>query len=151
MRRLYKMDELGRMKKDAVDELTDLLREDPDRDEHDTIFQIADSSVPVYTSDILQLAADNIYLATVEPEIGPAFDGTSTPVNIIAANIFEEIERELWEELENIKQELEDEKDECESCGDKFPEGTLLEHLDGDISMLVCKECENDLLEDEDD
>ena len=103
------MDELYRMKKDALEELKDSLRDYPDNDEYDTIHEIADSSVPVYTHDILQLAASNNYLATEEPELGPAFDGSPTPVNIIAANIFEEIHSELWCSLESIKAELEDE------------------------------------------
>lgn len=71
----------------------------------DIVFECADSGVPVYTSDILQLAADNIDLATSEPDLGPAFDGSPTPVNIIAANIFEAIEDCLWtyirDDLEN--------------------------------------------------
>lgn len=63
----------------------------------DLIFEIADSNVPIYTGDLMQLAADNIYLATEEPELGPAFDGSPTPVNIVAANVFEHIEGKLWE------------------------------------------------------
>ena len=131
------MDELYRMKKDAVEELKDSLRDYPDNDEHDTIHEIADSSVPVYTYDLLQLAANNLDLAVVEPEIGPAFDGSPTPVNIIAANIYEEITQELWNNLDNIKAELEDELDECFTCGDKFEEGTLIE-IEG---FLICKDC----------
>ena len=63
----------------------------------DTIFEITDSHVPVYTYDLLKCALDNLGLATEEPELGPAFDGSPTPVNIIAANIFETIEADLWE------------------------------------------------------
>ena len=98
------MDELYKMKKDALEELKESLRDYPDQDDNDRIFEIADSSIPIYTGDILQLAADNINLAIVEPEIGPTFDGTSTPVNIITANIYEEILQELWSELDNINQ-----------------------------------------------
>lgn len=64
---------------------------------HDTINEIADSSVPVYTSDLMQLAADDILLATNEPELGPAFDGSPTPVNIVAANVYDRIAEILWE------------------------------------------------------
>ena len=151
------MDELYRIKKEALEELKERLEENAEFDngelyisidEHDTIFEIADSSVPIYTSDILQMAADNIGLALEEPEIGPAFDGTSTPINIIAANIFEEITQELWNELESIKENI---GEECESCGNRVADDSLLEHLNGDISLLVCKECENDLLEDEEE
>ena len=63
----------------------------------DDVYQIADSSVPVYTWDILQLAADNLDLALNEPELGPAFDGSPTPTNIIAANIYEAVVNDLYE------------------------------------------------------
>ena len=42
------------------------------------IHEIADSSVPVYTSDLLALACADTSLATDEPELGPAFDGSPT-------------------------------------------------------------------------
>ena len=63
----------------------------------DTIHELADGLVPVYTSDLLSLAADNLALATDEPELGPAFDGSPTPTNIIAANVYEWLTAELWE------------------------------------------------------
>jgi len=103
---------LRELEKMALETLQEYLEDDPDLDEHDTIFEIADSCVPVYTYDILQLAAENLFLATDEPELGPAFDGSPTPVNIIAANIFEHLERVLWENIEEIKEELESELDE---------------------------------------
>lgn len=56
---------------------------------HDIIHEIADGAVPVYTSALMHLAAQNNDLALTEPELGPAFDGTPTPVNIIAANVYE--------------------------------------------------------------
>ncbi|MHA2094587.1 MAG: hypothetical protein ACW98F_08160 [Candidatus Hodarchaeales archaeon] len=135
------MNTLEQLKKDALTELKELLIDNPDQDEYDIIAEIADSSTPIYTSDILQLAADNIDLAVVEPEIGPAFDGSPTPVNIIAANIYEEIQKELFSKLENIKAEIEEEsKEECDFCGGKFEEGTLNEQ-NGD---LFCEECLED-------
>lgn len=83
---------------DAIEEFNDFLKENPEvREPHDQIFEIADSSVPVYTHDLMQLAAENNDLATTEPDIGPAFDGKPTPVNIIAANVFEAIEQALWD------------------------------------------------------
>jgi len=82
----------------AQEELADWMRENPGNDEpHDAIFEIVDGSVPIYTGDLMQLAADNISLATDEPELGPAFGGEATPVNIVAANVFEHIQQELWE------------------------------------------------------
>jgi hypothetical protein len=71
---------------------------------HDVIAEIADSSVPVYTSDLLELASQNNNLATDEPELGPAFGGEPTPVNIIAANIYEAVSDALfgaWDEIKN--------------------------------------------------
>lgn len=78
----------------------------PRQDEpHDVIHEIADGSVPVYTSELLRLAAESNELATATPELGPAFDGSPTPVNIIAANVFEAIETALWEEWQRIEAE----------------------------------------------
>src|SRR5574341_15511 len=85
------------------DRLNDLIAEEKitkadqiDNDYHnelcDIVFECANAAVPYLLSDILQLATDDTYLAAEEPSTGPAFDGTSTPVNIIAANIFEAIE-----------------------------------------------------------
>jgi len=79
----------------------------------DLIFETADSSVPIYTSDLLECASDDLYLATEEPELGPAsgsnFDGSNSPVNIIAANVFEALESDLWDywrELESDDSDL---------------------------------------------
>jgi hypothetical protein len=138
------MDELERMEKDALEELKDLLEDDPTLDPHDLIFEIVDSSCPIYTSDILQLAADNIFLATTEPEIGPAFDGSPTPVNIITANIFEHLEQVLWDNLEDIKQEIEDEKTRCYYCDEEIGENELIgDEVEDENKVLVpiCVEC----------
>lgn len=70
---------------------------------HDVIHELADSCVPVYTSDLLALANEDNGLATDEPEISPAFDGSPTPTNIIAANVFERIEAALWDEWSKIE------------------------------------------------
>ena len=91
----------------AIDDLDEWIADNWDGDEwvgggpHDTIFEIADGATPVYTSDLMQLAADNINLAVDEPGLGPAFDGSPTPVNIVAANVFEHIEQALWEYWNN--------------------------------------------------
>jgi hypothetical protein len=102
---------LEQLVSDAIGELREWRDENPGEDEpHDTIFEITDSSVPVYTGDLLRLAAENLHLATDEPELGPAFDGKPTPVNIIAANVFTHIEQALWEAW----QQLQDDEDEDE-------------------------------------
>ena len=75
----------------------------------DLIFETADSSVPIYTYDLLNCASDDLYLATEEPELGPAYDGSPTVVNIITANIFEALESDLWDywrELESDDSDL---------------------------------------------
>jgi len=114
---------------------------------HETIFEIADASVPVYYSTILEWAAENHSLALNEPELGPAFDGTPTPVNIIAANIFELLESELWEEWQDIEREWEeaDESVDCQVCGEYIDldqdDYECLEH------GMICGDCyrkEND-------
>ena len=76
--------------KDAIEDLEDRVEDWDDVD--DIIHEIADMYVPVYTYDLLQLACENLDLATLEPEMGPAFDGRPTAVNIIAANVYEAIE-----------------------------------------------------------
>lgn len=94
---------------DALAELRDRWTNYPDefgarRDEpHDVIHEIADGTVPVYPSDLLALACEDVALATDSPELGPAFDGEPTPVNIIAANVFEAIETALWSEWNSLR------------------------------------------------
>lgn len=105
------MDTLDDLIKDAIAELKERLSDDSNQDENDLIFEIADSSVPVYNYDILSLALDDLDLALSEPENGPAFDGTSTPINIIAANVFEAIESALYEALPGIQEEIEEESE----------------------------------------
>ena len=63
----------------------------------DGLHEIADGLVPIYTSDLMSLAADNIEFAVNVPELGPAFDGSDTPVNIVAANVYEWLIAELYE------------------------------------------------------
>lgn len=87
----------------------------------DTLSEIADSNTPIYNNEIMQIAADNIDLATNEPEFGPAFDGRPTPINIIAANIYDRIYEAVsqrYEELKEHKCAKEDEtKLSCTICG----------------------------------
>ena len=105
--------ELDQIVEDAIEELRAWAKENPDETEpHDQISEIADSSVPVYHSDLLRLAADKIHLGIDEPELGPAFDGKPTPVNIIAANVFEHVERALWDAWKEIEEEPEEPEEE---------------------------------------
>ena len=84
-----------------------------ENDANDYIFELADGGVPVYNSDILSWALENMSLAIDEPELGPAFDGSPTPINIIVANIFEMLQQELYEYYEEHKNDY-DEEDEAE-------------------------------------
>jgi len=93
---------MNELKKDALESLREYLECSPDTDKDDAIREVADSSVPVYSYDLLQLAANNPYLGVDEPECGPAFDGSATPVNIIAANAYEDIINYLYEHVEDL-------------------------------------------------
>ena len=94
---------------DALADLRDRWHHYPDEfgpradEPHDVIHEIADGAVPVYTSDLLALACHDNSLTTDTPELGPAFDGSPTPVNVIAANVFEAIVAALWEEWRHIE------------------------------------------------
>tara|TARA_Y100000310_G_scaffold315531_1_gene366193 strand:- start:132 stop:512 length:381 start_codon:yes stop_codon:yes gene_type:complete len=68
---------------------------------HDIASEIADSHTPHYTRDLMLVAANNIVLAGAAPEdIGPAFDGSNTASNIVAANIYDAIQQTILEECE---------------------------------------------------
>lgn len=110
---------LDELKTDACGELDEHIeRQDWSRDEtesfldqpHDTIHEIADSGIPIYNATLLELAANDNELALSEPELGPAFDGTATPINIIAANVFEAIEAALWDRVRELQQNLKEEE-----------------------------------------
>src|SRR5262245_49318760 len=98
---------LSGLERDARDELRERWtnhRDDFDSGcESNVIHEIADSCTPIYTSQLLELANADNSLATDEPEIGPAFDGSPTPVNIIAANLYERLCNVLWEEWREIE------------------------------------------------
>src|SRR2546425_442882 len=111
---------LTSLEREARDELRDRwtnYRDDfAGNCESDVIHEIADSCVPVYTSQLLELANDDNGLATDEPELGPAFDGTPTPVNIIAANVYERLTAALWDEWREIENEETEQTDRDEEA-----------------------------------
>ena len=96
---------------------------------HDMIFETADSSVPVYTYDLLTIAASDLWLATETPDLGPAFDGSPTPVNIIAANIFEAIEADLWEYWQDVILEGNENETLFPEGPDNYSEDQLFAHF----------------------
>lgn len=69
----------------------------------DRLHEIVDSTVPFYTGDLLDLAAADNELATAAPELGPAFDGSPTPTNIIAANVYERLSNAAHQELHELQ------------------------------------------------
>ncbi|KKM03825.1 hypothetical protein LCGC14_1770480 [marine sediment metagenome] len=68
----------------------------------DLITEMVDGWVPIYNGQILEVAADSMDMAILEPELGPAFDGTPTPINIIAANIYETLQVAAFDEWDDI-------------------------------------------------
>lgn len=98
--------------------IEDHLEEYDEFPDHDAvteaITEIADSSVPVYNHDLLELALDDLWLACTEPDIGAAFGGEKTAVNIIAACVYERVYEALvdyWESYDFQDQEDEETKD----------------------------------------
>lgn len=81
----------------------------------DAVHEIVDGIVPVYNAALLEVAADSPTVALTEPEIGPAFDGSPTPINIIAANIYEALTEAAYAEWRTIADEDEGDEDEAEA------------------------------------
>lgn len=53
----------------AIDDLKDRINDSSERDEpEDIIHQIADSRVPIYKNELLEVAKSDLRLATTEPE-----------------------------------------------------------------------------------
>lgn len=74
-------------------------------DDSDILHEEVDGAIPVYTSDLMELAADKPELASAEPDIW-AFDGSHTAVNAVAGNLYELLiqEAEEWYQ-ENVTKE----------------------------------------------
>ncbi len=107
------MDNLQDIIDGAVDELREWCKNNPGSDPtyDGPLHEFADGAVPVYNGDLLNLAAGNNDLALTAPALGPAFDGTPTPINIIAANVYEAVEAglyEAWQEIEEEREEAEE-------------------------------------------
>lgn len=82
----------------ATEDFRSWLEDNEDTmDVGDAIFETTDSSVPIYNSEILETISESPSLWSRETELGPAFDGAPTPVNIAAGVIFEVINEALWE------------------------------------------------------
>jgi hypothetical protein len=125
------MSDLRETISDARKELRDWLVENPRaRDADDFMHEIADQAVPVYTSDILEYAMDDLYLATEQPEIGVSPD--ATPISMISLNIYDKIYNELCQELREFQEELADAVD-CAQCGEPVFESD---------ESVTCEDCD---------
>lgn len=91
-------------KEELKERMNDVLRWE-EYDESDHIHEIADSRVPIYYHQLLKVASSEVWLATEEPECWPAFDWSPTPINIIAANIYEHLVEKLREHVQEKKEE----------------------------------------------
>jgi len=92
----------------AKEALEEALYYEPDIEyPEDRIHEITDNACLLPNHTYLQLAADNMELALEEPELGPAFDGRPTPVNIICANLYEHISQELFQHLYSLQEQRE--------------------------------------------
>lgn len=97
------------IRQEIRDEATEILAETYPEDR---ITEMVDGSVPIYTSTLMELAASDPWLATHEPEI-LAFDGTPTPANAVAGNVYGRLMEAAMNEWEKVK----DEADDCAECG----------------------------------
>ena len=86
---------------DAIQELKDTIkREDIDCIE-DTISEIADGHIPIYTYDLFRYGAENYNTLNV----APAWQCDDDIVKILQANIYCYLEEGLLEAYEEIKEE----------------------------------------------
>lgn len=95
---------------DAKEELKNYVKNSPGSHER-AISEISDSAVPYNTAEILEMARENLFLATHCPEFSTE---EMTPEEAISQNIREYVYHDLWSywtnELEDNLLELEMEK-----------------------------------------
>ena len=76
---------------ELIDDLNDNIEEIKHADHpHDYVYELVDSHVPIMHNDLLNYALHNHYIATSTPDIF-TFDGSHSPVNAIAGNIYQEL------------------------------------------------------------
>jgi hypothetical protein len=134
------------IRQELRDEADELFAEQyPD----DRITEMVDGSVPVYTSTLMAIAAADPYLATEVPEI-LAFDGTPTPVNAVAGNVYQRLMAAAQEEWKAMT----DEADNCDNCGNYTLDPVLVNIEPANYGMRdpypgyagdpICRECAGD-------
>ena len=79
------------------------------------IFEIADSSTPVYYSDMMQCANEDYSLMHKVPECRGE---EGTPMRLLQLNIFDRISQELYEYWQELESELEEDLEILESAKD---------------------------------
>ena len=96
---------------DALDELNERFMAEPEMPyPEDLVSEIADSSVPIYTYELAQVAQSSIELLLHENELPPAFDGTPTVTNQIVTAIYEKDQESLYERLDVLQKEYENQQ-----------------------------------------
>ena len=105
------------VRQDVRTAIDDYMKDNPDEDrdqiegsidDNGAITEIYDGAVPVYTGDIMEIGSLPEVYNHVN-DLGPAFDGESTPSNIIATSIYEILAEEANEQLHEYLDELENE------------------------------------------
>jgi len=106
------MSTIEEIKATAISELEERFKADPEMQyPEDMVSEIADSSVPVYTYELAQVAQSSMDVMLHENELPPAFDGTPTITNQVATAIYELVQESLYEKLQELQQEHEAEQD----------------------------------------
>ena len=104
------IDDVEREIDEYIEENTGCTRDDVrDGIDYDgRITELVDGKVPIYNANLMELATlSEVYHH--ENELPPAYDGTSTPINVTATAIYEILMEVAWETVDNYLDILEDE------------------------------------------
>ena len=106
------MSTIEEIKATALEELEERFKAEPDMQyPEDMASEITDSSVPVYTHELITIAQNSAEVMHHENELPPAFDGEPTIPNIIATAIYEIVQESLYGRLYELQKEHENEQD----------------------------------------
>lgn len=101
------MSDLDKLKAECRESARERWLENPWDEDGDFVHEVADSAVPIYIPDIMQLASDpEVYNHDNElgPANGSAYDGTPSLLNWTVANTYEILSCEAgcyWQELQD--------------------------------------------------
>ena len=100
------------IKEIALEELSERFKAEPDMTyPEDMVSEIADSSVPIYTNELAEVAQSSMEVLQHQNELPPAFDGSPTVSNLIATAIYELVQEALYERLNELQQEYEEQQE----------------------------------------